>query len=320
MTGLSTSYMGLNLRNPIVVGSSDLTGSVESVMRCEDAGAGAVVLKSLFSPETVPTKWAGQSSADGVGTHLDPQAYARMVSESKSRTAVPLIASLHGTLIGNVTRHAKVIRDSGADALELNLSVIPDITTAFSGDIEEYYRDLMERTAGSVGIPVSVKLHPFITSMKRTVYGLAGSNASAIVLFNRHFQIDIDIERQTITEGPPLSSPEEMHHALRWIAILHDTVPCDLAACTGVYSASDALKLLLVGAKTVQVSSTLYRHGLQKIGQIANGIETWMERQGYDRLDDFRGKLSQTHSREGDAYEVLQHVGPISEDAGSAPP
>jgi dihydroorotate dehydrogenase (fumarate) len=321
MVDLSTTYMELNLRNPTVVGSSSLTKSVEGIKQCADAGAGAIVMKSLFEepadPEIDGEKAAYRSeeqpmlgSKNGhTDGRLNVEEYLRNINEAKQEVSLPIIASLSCVSMEGWKKYAKMVWNAGADALELNISVVPYLSMVFSRAIEDLYLVIFEEVRNVVSIPVSLKLNPYFASMMRLAYDLGGSGASALVLFDRFYQIDIDIENLKLKGGSPFSSSEEMSNGLRWMALLHGKVNCDLAASTGIYEAEDVIKQLLAGAKVVQLCSTLYKNGLEKIASILSSLESWMEKHGFHSLEDFRGILSQEKCKDFTFFERLQYGG-----------
>ena len=281
--------MGLQLDNPIIVGSSGLTETVEGIRRCADAGAGAVVMKSLFDP------------------HAEPE-YMRILNGAKRAVSIPVIASLACDSISTWRHCSRAAWNAGADALELNISVAPRLTIGFSKAIEDLYITVLEEIKRTVTIPVSVKVHPYITSMMRLAYVLAGSGASAMVLFNRFRRIDIDIDALRLVAGPSLSAPEEMYHGLHWITLLFGKVPVDLVGATGIYNGDDVIKQLLAGVQVVQLCSALHKGGPGTIRSVLKRTAGWMRDHAYSRIDDFRGLLSQHRSEQPDVHERLQYA------------
>jgi dihydroorotate dehydrogenase (fumarate) len=320
MADLSTRYMGLELRNPLIVGSCSLVKNVDGVEKCADAGAGAVVLKSLFEEqlrvETAKAQehfWLyGHSEAfqyvSKMAMPLGPREYLKLIEEAKAKVSIPVIASLNCISPKWWTDYAKQINAAGADALELNVSVMPSDPGRASEEIERIYLDIVEALKNMIEIPIAVKLGPYFTSVARMAEQLAGRGVSALVLFNRFYQIDIDIEKVEPAPGLRFSSPDEISIPLRWIALLAGRVKCDLAASTGVHDGTDFVKQLLAGATAVQVCSTLYVNGLGQIGKILKKVEAWMTEHGFAAIGDFRGKLSQMVSERPELYERLQYI------------
>lgn len=317
---LSTKYMGLHLRNPLIVASCSLVNSSESVRRCADAEAGAIVLKSLFEEQIQAEtedleqhSWlSGHPEAfeyvSKMGMALGPRKYLKLIEKAKSEVAIPIIASLNCISPKWWTDYAKQIAGAGADALELNISVMPSDPNRSSKDIEHLYFKIFEEVKWRIEIPIAVKIGPYFTSMARMAHEFSRRGASALVLFNRFYQLDIDIEKLELSPGYRFSSPDEMNLTLRWIALLTGRVNCDLAASTGVHDGAGVIKQLLAGASTVQICSTLYLNGVEQIGRILRQMETWMKKHGFDSLDQIRGKLSQMQSDRPELYERLQYI------------
>jgi len=320
MADLSTTYMGLALRNPLIVASCGLTKTADGVRRCADAGAGAVVLKSLFE-EQILADLRGNEIDTGflwhpealdyvqrMGLELGPQSYLKLIEESKKDVSIPVIASLHCVSSGLWTDYVRKIADAGADAIELNISVMLSDPRRESGDVERIYMDTVESVVRLAKIPVAVKIGPYFTSVARMASELWKRGAKALVLFNRFYQFDINLDTMELAPGHSLSSPQEIALPLRWISLLSGKVKCDFAASTGVHDADGAAKLILVGATTVQLCSTLYKNGLSRIGTISTDLERLMEKHGFKSIDQMRGKLSQARSDKPELYERLQYI------------
>ena len=239
---------------------------------------------------------------------LGPRDYLKVIEDAKARVSIPVIASLNCISPKWWTDYAKQIAAAGADGLELNISVMPSDPGRTSEDIEKIYLDIVGSLKGVIDIPIAVKLGPHLTSIARMAGQLAGHGASAIVLFNRFYQIDIDTDKLELAPGVRFSVPDEASLPLRWITMLAGRVKCDLAATTGVHDSTGFVKQLLAGATAVQVCSSLYINGLEQIGKILDGLEAWMEKHSFGAVDDFRGKLSQTASEHPELYERLQYI------------
>lgn len=316
---LSTKYMGLHLHNPLIVASCSLVNSSEGVRRCADAGAGAIVLKSLFeeqiqaeTEDLEQQSWlSGHPEAfeyvRKMGMAHGPREYLKLIEEAKRAVSIPVIASLNCISPKWWTRYAKQIA-AGADALELNISVMPSDPHRSSNNIENLYFKILEEVKWRIELPIAVKIGPYFTSMARMAWELCRRGASALVLFNRFYQLDIDIDKLELAPGYGFSSPERMNLPLRWIALLAGRVSCDLAASTGVHYGAGVIKQLLAGASAVQVCSTLYLNGIEQIGRILEEMETWMKGHGFDSIDQIRGKLSQMQSERPELYERLQYI------------
>ena len=322
---LSAKYMGLRLRNPLIVASCSLTNSCEGVRRCADAGAGAVVLKSLFEEQIEAQSKElveGQSWLYGhpeafdyarqMSMELGSREYLKLIEEAKKAVDIPIIASLNCITPRWWVDYAKQIEISGADALELNISLMPSNPDRTSQDIESLYLKIFEGVKTHIEIPIAVKIGPYFTSMARMAEEFGRRGASALVLFNRFYRLDIDIENLRLTQGYRFSSPQEINLSLRWIALLADRVNCELAASTGVHDADGVIKQLLAGASVVELCSTLYLNGLEQLDRILKDVEGWTKKHGFDSLDQIRGKLSQMQSDKPELYERLQYIKALS--------
>ncbi len=320
MADLSTTCMGLKLGNPVIVASCGLTRTPEGIRKCADAGAGAVVLKSLFE-EQIDAEIGGVERAMGppwhaeafeymerLGKQLGPREYLATLEQAKRAVAVPVIASLNCVSHRQWVEYAGRIEEAGADALELNIALMPSDPRRTVREVEDVYLEIVETVKARVNVPVAVKLGPYFTSLARLTDDLAARGVSALVLFNRFYRFDIDTDEIRLAPGQRLSTPDEISLPLRWIALLSGKVRCDLVASTGVHDGAGAVKQLLAGASAVQVCSTLYRNGLGQISTIVGEIAAWMENHGFDSLDQFRGKLAQMRSENPEAYERLQYV------------
>jgi len=318
---LSTRYLGLELRNPIVVASSGLTQTAEKVSACAAAGAGAVVLKSLFEEQITAQVGALVDASEAHYWHAEAaeyiQSYGRqnavseylaLIREAKAATDIPVIASVHCVSAEQWTTFARQIEQAGADALELNVFVMPSDRRRSARETEQVYFDILARVREQVSLPVALKIGFFFSNLSQMIYRLGQSGASGLVLFNRFFQPDIDIDKFELLPAPYLSTPEESHLPLRWIALMSGEVTCDLAATTGIHDGAAVVKQLLAGAQVVQVASTLYKHGLERIGAMRDELAAWMERYDFARLDDFRGRLSQRSAEDPAAYERVQFM------------
>ena len=344
MADLATNYMGMALRNPIVVASSSLTGSVDGVKKCADAGAGAIVLKSLFEEQIVAETGALAQYADyanhgeaadylqGYGMELGPREYLQLVSDAKKAVDVPIIPSLNCFSNERWSDYAKKLQNAGADALELNIGFMPADLHQDGAAVEQRYYRILHDVKSQVSIPVALKIGPYLSSLANMAdrltrdrvaapeftVGWCGpakgsgkvvwSGADALVLFNRFYQFDIDIDHLSLVAGNPYSSPAEIHQALRWISLLAGRIEADLAATTGIHDGRDVVKQLLAGAKVVQPCSTLYKHGLGQIGLMLQQLQEWMAEHGFSSLDAFRGRLSQNRSSRPESFERLQYI------------
>ncbi|MFP4082220.1 MAG: dihydroorotate dehydrogenase-like protein [Candidatus Aminicenantes bacterium] len=300
MTDLTTSYMGLELRNPIMVGSSDLTSSTSDILRCEEAGAGAVILKSIFEEQflleknnldeeySIHPEALDYLRAGGLLEYA-PQKMVDVIEEAKKETEIPIIASINCQSPKLWPRFAKQLQDAGADGLELNIYFLPlDLTTAGS-EYEEYHLHILSEIKRTVTIPVSVKLTAQLTSVPHLAARLADEGCDALVLFNWFLEPDINIEKLKTRN---LIGKGNFHHCLRWIALLAGRIDCDLASSGGLKNADDAVKQILAGAKAVQACTLFYQKGIQVIKDIECGLRDWMEKRHFSSIEDFRGELS----------------------------
>ena len=302
---LKTSYLGLELNSPIIVSSSTLTGNVESIKRCADAGAGAVILKSIFEEQISSEIKREEGYTDEDIYDLYPEAqeylntymrgseieiYEKLIRETKKVVDIPVIASINCSDEGEWIKIARELQAAGADALELNIAI-----AAFDRDIdprkiEEEYVNILKKVDKNIKIPVSVKLGDHFTNISRMAFSLSKAGAKGLVLFNRFYNPDINIEKMKMIPGNSISAPEENHNTLRWISLLSSQgIPCELSASRGVYTGEDVVKQILAGAKTVQVCSTLYRHGIEYLKQMNTDIEDWMDRHNFTNVESFRG-------------------------------
>jgi dihydroorotate dehydrogenase (fumarate) len=324
MANLSTVYMSLELKNPLIVSSCDFTSDIEQIKKCEEEGAGAVVLKSLFEEqiETETEELIGESwlpdhteafeYVRGMSMANGPSTYLNLIKKAKEVTAIPIIASLNCVSSRWWIDYAKQLELSGADALELNISLLPSDLKRSSEEIEQIYIEIIEKVIEEINLPVAVKVGPYFTSTARILDIFSKKGIKALVLFNRFYQLDIDIENLTLTGGNPLSSPDEMSNNLRWIALLSGRVSCDFAATTGIYTGIDVIKQILAGAKAVEICSALYKNGLGYIGKILEDIEKWMDEHNYKNIDEFRGKLSKKEEDKTELYERLQYINALN--------
>jgi dihydroorotate dehydrogenase (fumarate) len=317
---LTTSYLGLKLKNPIVVGSSTFTGTVEGIVNCAKAGAGAVILKSLFEEQILSDIKKEASYTDIYNSNPDADLYMKtflrgneiaiyekLIREAKKSVDIPIIASINCADKGEWMSFAKELQDAGADALELNIAVSPFDKDVASKNIEDEVVNIFNEVKKTVSIPVSVKLGNHFTNIGNLAFRLSMADAAGLVLFNRYYNPTIDIEHLKVVPGSALSVEEENSDTLRWISLLSaQGIPCDLSASTGVHTADDVVRQLLAGAKSVQVCSTLYRNGVEHIAKMVEGLEGWMQKHGFNSVDEFRGKCSA--SADVKVFERLQYL------------
>lgn len=322
MADLSTNYMGLSLRNPIIVGSSGLTNSVDKVVEIEKAGAGAVVLKSLFEEQIMfhTHKTVVQSDAGG---YMYPEAedyisnytqendvteYLNLIRGCKEKVSIPVIASINCVSSSEWMSFGKKIQEAGADGLELNIFILPSDPRRGSADNEQVYLDIAMTMVKELSIPVALKVSYYFSGLAKTMLKLSWTGIKGMVLFNRFFSPDIDIDKFEVTATNVFSSPDELATSLRWVAMLSDRLHCDISASTGVHSGEAAVKQLLAGAKSVQVASAVYKNGNPVIGEMVRFMEKWMDKHGFKSTSDFIGKMSFKSTENPAAYERVQFM------------
>lgn len=320
MINLSVNYMGLNLRNPLIASSRSLSHSAEGVKRLADAGIGAVVLKSLFEEQIlIEIEDLEQSSSlSGHPEELDyirhsgmtfrSDEYLRIIEKSKEISSIPVIASINCISDRKWTEYAKYVEAVGADAIELNIAVLPKHLDEDPGLIEQKICDIISSVKHNVNIPIAVKLGPYFTSIPRMARKARESGASALVLFNRFYQPDFSIENFEFESRNRYSSPVEMSNTLRWMSILFLQVGCTLVANTGIHDGEAMVKQILAGASAVQVASTLYINGMDQIKSMLSYLERWMRDHDYKNIDEFRGLISQKNSLQPDYFERQQYI------------
>ena len=318
MADLGVEYLGLKLKNPIVISSSGLTGTIDKIRPLEESGAGAIVLKSLFEEQI--NYDAGSLILD----HDYPEAedyiknytknhsvenYLDLIEGAKKNTSIPVIASISCVTASDWVNFSRRIEEAGADALELNVYFLPTNKYTPSADFEDIYFDIVSRVTGIVKIPVAVKLGYHFTNILRLIERLYAHHVKGVVLFNRFYEPDIDIEKMKLTSAGVFSSPADLRHVLRWVALVNGKVGLmDISASTGVHSWEAVVKQLLAGARTVQVCSLLYTNGIKEIAGLVGGLEDWMNRKGFGEIEDFRGKMSYSHIPDPSAWERSQFM------------
>ncbi|MBQ8760094.1 MAG: dihydroorotate dehydrogenase-like protein [Bacteroidales bacterium] len=300
---LRTTYLGLELKSPVVVSSSTLTGSVESIKQCAAAGAGAVVLKSIFEEQILSDIKREEGYTDIYNSYFEAQEYlntfmrgneidiyVKLIQEAKKVVDIPIIASVNCTSKGEWISIARELQDAGADAIELNIAIPAFDRDICARDIENEYISVLEEVKKNLNIPISVKIGDHFSNISRMAFNLSKAGAKGLVLFNRFYNPDINIEKMKVVPGNSISTREENSNTLRWISLLSSQgIPCELSASKGVYTGEDVVKQILAGAKTVQVCSTLYRNGIDYIKQINADVEAWMERHNFNDVESFRG-------------------------------
>jgi dihydroorotate dehydrogenase (fumarate) len=320
---LSTQYLGLNLRTPLVPSASPLSQDLDTIRRLEDAGASAIVLYSLFEEqlrmESMELDYHLNTWANGSAEaltyfpqpeefHLGPEGYLKHVRHVKESVRIPVIASLNGMTVGGWTEYARLIEEAGADALECNIYWIPSDPRQTAAEIEQTYLDIVKAVKSAVKIPIAVKLSPYFTNFAGMAKRLDETGVDGLVLFNRFYQPDLDLEHLEVKPNVLLSTPQDLRLPLTWIGMLYGRIrPC-LAASSGVYQAEDALKLLMVGASVTMLCSSLLRNGADHLRTVEQGLTEWMEKHEYESVKQMRGSMSQKHCPNPAEYERAQYM------------
>jgi dihydroorotate dehydrogenase (fumarate) len=323
MIDLTTNYLGLQLRTPLVASASPLSQELDGIRRLEDAGASAIVLYSLFEEqlrqESFELEYHLTEGTDSFAEassffpqpnefHLGPEGYLNHIRKAKKAVSVPIIASLNGTTVGGWTQYAKLIEQAGADALECNIYSIaadPDLTSLA---IEKEYLDILKAVKSVVKIPVAIKLSPYFSNMANMAKRLDEAGANALVLFNRFYQPDINLEELEIQPNVLLSGPQALRLPLTWIGILYGRIRTHLAATSGVHCGEDVLKLVMVGADVTMLCSALLRNGIDHLRKVESGLLEWMEKHEYESVQQMKGSMSQIRCPNPSAFERAQYM------------
>ncbi|PID93354.1 MAG: diguanylate cyclase [Bacteroidetes bacterium] len=323
MTDLRTQYLGLTLKSPIIAGSSGLTHTIDNLKKIASQGAGAIVLKSLFEEqiqheaqrqirENEAHSGFGYTEAyDLIGNYArDHQLgeYLSLIRRAKEEVDIPIIASVHCYSASEWVDFAQKMEEAGADALELNVFVLPVDREKSGSDYKETYLQIIEKVKASTKLPLAIKIGSYFTDMAHWITKLSYTELDGIVMFNRFLMPDIDIEKFKLTGGARFSTDQEYYNAMRWIGILSSDVQCDLCASTGIHHGDAVIKQLLSGAKAVQMVSALYQHGFGEIEKANNRVREWMKAHDYERIDDFRGKLSMKRADDPASYTRVQFM------------
>ena len=318
MADLTTRYMGLELRNPIIVGSSGLTDSLEKIKHLNENGAGAVVLKSIFEEqimmeassmktESMPHTEEADYITQYTRSH-NLNRYLKLVKEARDSVDIPVIASINCVSNDQWVDFSRQIEDAGAAALELNLFIMPGDPRQTGEQIESTYFAIVKSIQEKIKIPLAVKIGHYFSGLANFVFNLSVRGVKAIVLFNRFYRPDVDLEKEVIVSASVFSKPDEISLPLRWVGLLSDEVKCDLAASTGVHDGHGVAKCLLAGARAVHVASCLYKHGPEYIASMVKQLEQWMQSHHYSRIRDFTGKLSIRSGQDPVLYERAQFM------------
>ncbi len=323
MIDLSTTYLGLRLRTPLVASASPLSQEIDGIRRLEDAGASAVVLYSLFEEQLRQESFElEQHLTEGTDSfaeassffpqpdefRLGPEGYLNHIRKAKKAVSVPIIASLNGTTVGGWTQYAKLIQEAGADALECNIYTIPTDPELSSNAVEQQYIDILRAVKSVVTIPVAIKLSPFFSNMANMARRLDDASANGLVLFNRFYQPDVNLDELEIEPNVLLSTPQALRLPLTWIGILYGRIGASLAATSGVHGPEDVIKLLMVGADVTMLCSTLLRNGIGHLERIEKGVLEWMEKHEYESVQQMKGSMSQIRCPNPSAFERAQYM------------
>ena len=320
---LTTNYLGMVLKNPIVASSSPLSHTVDSIRRLEDAGAAAVVMYSLFEEQigfdsyyvdhhlTAGTDSFAESISyfpDMQTYNVGPDAYLNLIRRAKDAVDIPIIGSLNGASVGGWTDYATLIEDAGADALELNVYYLPTNPELTGLEVESLYIDILTAVRQAVAIPVAVKLSPFFSSMANMASRLSEHGADGLVLFNRFYQPDFDLENLEVAPRLVLSNSDELRLPLRWVAILYGRLPADLAITSGIHTSLDVIKGLMAGARVTMMASELLQRGIGRVGQVLDELVTWLNQHEYESVMQMIGSMSQQHCAEPAAFERANYM------------
>ncbi len=325
MVDLSSVYMGLKLKSPIIIGSSGLTKSVEKIKELEEKGAGAVVLKSLFEEQIMHDSEKFFQYSDSYNNYPEAydyiknitedssvENYLNLIREAKKTVKIPVIASINCVSLNEWTSIAKDIEHAGADALELNIFIMPDHIELDGAAHEKMYFNIIENVKSQIKIPIALKIGYHFSGLVNTIQRFSWTGIKAIVMFNRFFSPDINLKTMKLQPANIFSSPEELPISLRWVAMVSDKVQCDISASTGIHDGSAVIKQLLAGAKTTQVCSAVYIHGTGVITTMINELTKWMEKNNYKSIDEFRGKFSVKKAENPVLYHRVQYMKHLS--------
>jgi len=320
---LKTTYLGLKLRTPLVVSASPLSETLDNIKRMEDAGASAIVLHSLFEEQIRYERYElHHHTTHGTESYpealsyfpephdliVGPEAYLDHITRAKAAVMIPIIASLNGSTPGGWTSFAKQIQQAGADALELNLYSVPTDMERVGADLEQQFIDVLKAVKIEVTLPVAVKLSPFFTNLANMAKRFDESGANGLVLFNRFYQPDIELESLEVAPNVMFSTPMAMRLPMRWIAILHERISASLAATSGIHRGTDALKMLMAGADVTMLCSVLMRHGIDRLKVIEEEMVTWMREHEYASVEQLKGSLSHKNCPDPSAFERAQYM------------
>jgi len=337
MINLQTSYLGIDLRNPIIAASCGLTNTIPNIKKLAEKGIGAIVIKSMFEEQiNIETERYIRDGKGNVRTFIDApdnltssriydydeaysyiydyaknntlDKYLNFISEAKKAVDVPIIVSINCVSSYNWYSFARKIQEAGADAIELNIYILPSDFRRTAEDDEKVYYDIIREVKNYVSVPVAVKIGYYFTSLAYSVQKLSESGIDGLVLFNRPYNTDIDLDTISLAPGRIYSSGIEYGHTLRWISILSGRLKCDLSATTGIHDSESVIKMMIAGADTVQIASVLYKNGFEVIPEFLGNISKWMKKHNFESINDFRGKLSKSNLENPAALERVQFM------------
>jgi dihydroorotate dehydrogenase (fumarate) len=326
MPDLSTTYLGLKLRSPLVASSSPLCKSVDNLCRLEDAGASAVVLHSLFEEQInlesfeldrwlEPNEGFAEAQSylpDLTSYNIGPEGYVEHIASAKKSVRIPVIGSLNGVSSGGWIRYARLIEQAGADALELNIYYLPTNPTMTSAQVEMMHTELVEEIKGSIHIPVAVKLGPYFSATPNMMVKLDHAGADALVLFNRFYQPDFDLESLEVIPNLALSNSSELLMRLHWVAILYGQIKADMAITGGVHTAEDVVKSMMAGARVSMMTSALLRHGINYLAEVQTKLVEWLDEHEYESITEMQGSMSRRAVADPEAFERANYMRVLS--------
>ena len=321
MTDLTTQYLGLFLKNPLIAASSGYTSDIKNLKELEKNGIGAVVLKSIFEEEIISEFHDTLASDDQFNSNIEfldyydyelkkesVDNYIQLIKDAKRELSVPVIASINCVSSQEWTDFAKKFEDAGADALELNIFILPSDSKKSARDIEDEYIKIIKKVKDKITIPTAVKMSPYFSNLSEMIQRLDESKVSGLVLFNRSYSPDYDIDKMAVTSSNVFSKPEDYTLPLRWIALNSNKVNCSLAASTGIHDGKSLIKMILAGADAVQIASSIYLHGAEQISAMLSELEEWMNSKKYLNLNQFKGKLSRNDVKNPAEFERVQFM------------
>lgn len=323
MVDISTTYLGMKLRSPLVVSANPLSEKLENIRKMEDAGASAVVLYSLFEEQIRKEReavthyllYGTESFAEALTYFPEPdeyhagtEDYLNLIRRAKESVDMPIIASLNGASLGGWTKFARKMEEAGADALELNIYTIPTNMNQSGEEIENMYLDILHAVKSAVQIPVAMKISPYFSNLAYMAKRFDMGGADGLVLFNRFYQPDIDLETMEVVPNVLLSTPQAMRLPLTWIAILYKRIKADMAATSGIHTATDVVKMIMAGASVTMMASAVLRSGIDHVRIVEQALRNWMTEHEYESIEQMRGSISQVNAPDPSAFERAQYI------------